>query len=197
MTTSSPETVNKQTDCSSPDSDPSYFDLHIIGLGYVNRIREVTPKKGEKFLACTIAALNGPRDAVEKRYIDVRVSGKDAQHLIRRCMPASEADKKILIGFRLGDPWTDVFTYPPGHEKAGKTGVSEKARLLFISWIKVDGEMVYRAKSRSPESSSRPALSIVPSSDSSVETAAAATAEEAASATSLATRIPLLGDLLP
>ncbi len=136
----------------SPESDSSYFDLHTFGVGYVNRIREVAPKQGRKgdpFLACTIAALNGPRSNVVYRYYDVRVSGKDAQHLIRRCKPACDAEKKVLIGFCVGDEWTDIFVYPANHAKAGKTGVSEKARLLFIGWIKIDGELVYRAKDRS------------------------------------------------
>src|SRR5690606_14410667 len=41
-------------------NEKSYFDLHITGLGYLSRIREVKPKKGDSFLACDIAALNGP-----------------------------------------------------------------------------------------------------------------------------------------
>jgi hypothetical protein len=143
-----------------PDSDYNYFDLHTFGLGYVNRIRVVPPKqgrKGEAFLACTIAALNGPRNNAVYRYYDVRVSGKDAQHLIRRCMPACDAKKKILIGFCLGDEWTDTFVYPANHEKAGKTGVTEKARLLFVGWIKIDGELVYRAKDRAANDPDSPA----------------------------------------
>ena len=27
--------------------EKSFFDLHISGLGYLNRIREVTPRKGD------------------------------------------------------------------------------------------------------------------------------------------------------
>ncbi|HKT73473.1 MAG TPA: STY4534 family ICE replication protein, partial [Steroidobacteraceae bacterium] len=104
----------------------SYFDLHIEGVGYVNRIREVTPKRGAAFLACEVAALVGPTDAVEYRRFDVRVSGTDAQHLIRRCEQAVKDEKKVLIGFRLGDLWTDIFTYSKG-PKEGQTGVSLKA----------------------------------------------------------------------
>lgn len=52
------------------------------------------------------------------------------------------------MGFRLGDLWTDLFRYSRG-DKAGKTGVSLKARLLFISWIKVDGQLVYQARPKS------------------------------------------------
>lgn len=95
-------------------TEKSYFDLHVTGLGYVNRIREVKPRKGDAFLACDIAALNGPGDKPEYRYFDVCVSGADAQHLIRRCKDAVDAEKKVLIGFRLGDLWPDLFTYTKG-----------------------------------------------------------------------------------
>ena len=131
----------------STSSSQSYFDLHITGLGYLNRIREVKPKKGDSFLACDIAALTGPSSAAEYRRFDVRVSGRDAQHLIRKCEEAVKAERKVLIGFRLGDLWTDIFTYTKGKNE-GKPGVSLKARLLFVSWIKVDGDMVYKAESK-------------------------------------------------
>jgi hypothetical protein len=135
----------------SASSSKKYFDLHITGIGYVNRVREVKPKRGAPFLACSISALTGPSDAVEYRYFDVKVTGADAQHLIRRCKEASDAERKILIGFRLGDPWLDIFTYPADHHKAGQTGVSHKARLLYVSWIKIDGKLEYEAKSKSAD----------------------------------------------
>ena len=131
-------------------SEKTYFNLHITGLGYLNRIREVTPKKGASFLACDIAAINGPSDAPEYRRFDVRGAVSEAQHLIRRCSDAVAADKKVLIGFRLGDLWTDTFTYTKG-ERAGQPGVSLKARLLFVSWIKVDGQLVYKAEPKASE----------------------------------------------
>ncbi|MDH1237925.1 STY4534 family ICE replication protein [Stutzerimonas stutzeri] len=135
-------------------SEKSYFDLHITGLGYLNRIREVKPKKGDAFLACDIAALNGPSDQPEYRRFDVRVSGSEAQHLIRRCVPAVEAERKVLIGFRLGDLWTDIFTYSKG-KRVGEQSVSLKARLLFVSWIKVDGQLVYKAEPKASEETAR------------------------------------------
>src|SRR3546814_7495640 len=79
-------------------NEKSYFDLHITGLGYLNRIREVKPKKGDAFLACDIAALNGPSDDVSYVRFDTRVSGSEAQHLVRRCIQAVDAEKKVMIG---------------------------------------------------------------------------------------------------
>ncbi|MAC34763.1 STY4534 family ICE replication protein [Parahaliea mediterranea] len=149
-------------------SDKSYFDLHITGLGYLNRIRDVTPRKGDAFLACDIAALNGPSDSPEYRRFDVRVSGSEAQHLIRRCQQAVESERKVLIGFRLGDLWTDTFTFTKGN-RTGEHGVSLKARLLFVSWIKVDGQLVYKAEPRAtdevPHDSTPPAMTSAPVDD--------------------------------
>ncbi|MFN1266845.1 STY4534 family ICE replication protein [Pseudomonas lundensis] len=125
--------------------EATYFDLHTQGLGYLNRIREVTPSRGKAFLACTIAALNGPTEAPEYRYFDVTVCGVEARQLVNRYAEAVEQGHKVLMGFRLGDLWTDLFRYSRG-EKAGKTGVSLKARLLFVSWVKVNGRLVYQAK---------------------------------------------------
>lgn len=142
-------------------NEKSYFDLHITGLGYLNRIREVKPKKGDAFLACDIAALNGPSDSPEYRRFDVRVSGSEAQHLVRRCEQAVEAERKVLIGFRLGDLWADTFTYSKG-KRAGEQGVGLKARLLFVSWIKVDGELVYKAEPKTAEETTRDDTAVVP-----------------------------------
>ncbi|MCL2590587.1 MAG: STY4534 family ICE replication protein [Betaproteobacteria bacterium] len=128
-------------------TEKQYYDLHTTGIGYLNRIREVEPKKGKPFLACDVAAIVGPSDEVEYRRFDCTVSGKEAQNLVRRCAAAVEAEKKVLIRFTLGDLWTDIFTYEKG-EKKGQQAVSLKARLLRIDWIKVNGELVYQAEKK-------------------------------------------------
>jgi len=87
---------------------------------------------------------------------DTRVSGSEAQHLVRRCIQAVDAEKKVMIAFRLGDLWTDTFTYSKG-KRAGEQGVSLKARLLFVSWIKVDGKLVYKAEPKPADADARDA----------------------------------------
>lgn len=125
-----------------------YFDLHTNGIGYLNRIREVRPKNGAPFWACDIAALHGSADNVNYTRFDCRVSGAQAIELVKQHQDAVEQDHKVLIGFRLGDLWADTFTYSKG-ERAGETGVSLKARLLYIGFIRVDGEAVYSAETTS------------------------------------------------
>ncbi|MAT91215.1 MAG: DUF3577 domain-containing protein [Halioglobus sp.] len=118
---------------------PKYFDLDIHGIGYLNRVREVTPENGSAFLSVTIAALRGPADNVQHTHFDCVVSGEEAKDLVRQLMPAVEADMKVLVGFHLSDLQAEPFTFKQG-ERAGTTGVGLKSRLLRFQWIKVDGK---------------------------------------------------------
>lgn len=124
-----------------------YFDLHVRGIGYLNRIREVQVRRGPGFMACDIAALYGPADAVQYTRFDCKVTGAEAERLVRRCWDAVNAQKKVLVAFRISDLWVDPFFYEKG-EKAGQPGASLKARLLYLGWIKIDGQLVYKAEPR-------------------------------------------------
>ncbi|KTS74648.1 hypothetical protein NS274_18860 [Pseudomonas oryzihabitans] len=132
---------------SNQANESKYFDLHTSGIGYLSRVREVPVRKAKPFLAVTVAALCGSKDDVEYRYIDCNVVGAEAEKLVRRCIEAVNAEKKVLVSFRIGDCWADPFTYSSGPKK-GTPGASLKGRLLYIGWIKVEGETVYEAKPR-------------------------------------------------
>ena len=129
----------------STNETTKYFDLLTDGIGYLNRIREVTPKEGAPFLSVTIAALRGNVDNAQYTYFECHVSGKQAQELVRRLKPAAEGNLKILVGFTLSDLFAESFTFKSG-DKAGETGISLKTRLLRIAWAKVDGQPFYTAK---------------------------------------------------
>lgn len=124
----------------------SYFNLHTTGIGYLNDIRVVKPKKGDELVACRIAALTGSSDNPEYRYLDVNVVGNEAEKLIRRCEEAVNANKKVLISFVVSDLWVDTFTYTADskYHKKGDTGVALKGRLIRIKMVKVDGELKYQ-----------------------------------------------------
>ena len=127
------------------NENSKYFDLHTTGIGYLNRVREVTPKEGEPFLSITIAALRGSVDNAQYTHFECRVSGKQAQEIVRQLKPAVEGNLKVLTGFTLSDLFAESFTFKNG-DKAGETGISLKARLLRIAWAKVDGQPFYTAQ---------------------------------------------------
>lgn len=125
-------------------------ELITRGIGYLNRPQEVTPKNGEPFLSCSIAALAGPVDEPEYRYIDSIVTTEDAQHLVRRCVQAVEAERKVLIAFRLNDMKVDPYIRTKG-EHAGEAAASLESTLVHIGLIKVDGQKVYPATAENTE----------------------------------------------
>jgi CRISPR/Cas system-associated endoribonuclease Cas2 len=125
---------------SSGNQETKYFDLHVTGIGYLNRVRDVPVKRSQPFLAVDISALHGNSEDVQYTRFDCRVSGSDAKTIVEQLIPLIDDDKnKVLVGFKLGDLYPDTFTYRSG-EKAGQTGVSLKARLLRIDWVKVNGK---------------------------------------------------------
>ncbi|MCP5304790.1 MAG: DUF3577 domain-containing protein [Chromatiaceae bacterium] len=125
------------------NDDTKYFDLYSTGIGYLNRVREVTPKEGSPFWSVTIAALRGSVDDVQYTYFECRVSGQQAQKLVQQLKPAVEGKLKVLVGFTLSDLYGEPFFYKTG-DRAGETGVSLKARLLRVGWAKVDGQPFYK-----------------------------------------------------
>ena len=125
------------------NDDTKYFDLYTTGIGYLNRVREVTPKEGPPFCSVTIAALRGSVDDVHYTYFECRVSGQQAQKLVQQLKPAVEGKLKVLVGFTLSDLFAEAYIVKNG-DKAGETGVSLKARLLRVGWAKVDGQPFYK-----------------------------------------------------
>ena len=123
------------------NENSKYFDLHTTGIGYLNRIREVTPKEGSPFLAVTIAAIHGSVTNVQHTYFECGVYGDEAKRIVRELMPAVEDESKVLIGFTLSNLKADAFTFKQG-EKAGQPGVNLKARLIKVAWAKVNGERI-------------------------------------------------------
>ena len=62
------------SESSQASSPSSFFNLHVEGVGYLNRVRTVKPKKGQEFLACTVAALRGSDSDVCYTKFDCRQS---------------------------------------------------------------------------------------------------------------------------
>ncbi|NWA91448.1 DUF3577 domain-containing protein [Pseudomonas sp. D8002] len=131
----------------SNNAPTTYFNLHTQGIGYLNRVREVPVRRGQAFMACDIAALHGASDDVEYTRFDCKVASGEADRLIREHLEDVRAERKVLIAFRIGDIWVDPFMYEKG-ERKGQPGASLKGRLIFIEWIKVDGQFSYRAPAR-------------------------------------------------
>jgi Protein of unknown function (DUF3577) len=125
--------------------------LRVTGVGYLRRIKEGTAPGGAPFTACDIFALTGKPRSRELRRIDAIVLGEVAQALIRQCQTALEAGQEILINFCMRDVLAHTFKYSKG-KKAGQLGSWLKSNLVWVYWIKVDGEYTFQAEPGTAES---------------------------------------------
>ncbi|KAF6660139.1 STY4534 family ICE replication protein [Erwinia sp. V90_4] len=140
--------VNNTSNASNTGKSKDYFNLTINGLGYLSNVRQVNAQSGT-FISCVINALSGPSDSPSYVRFDVTVAGKEASSLINRCQKAVDEDKKVLIGFVLSNPSTDIFQLKNG-EHAGESRVSLKARLIKVDWIKIGQDMVFKTERAEP-----------------------------------------------
>lgn len=141
--------VNNTSNASNTGKSKDYFNLTINGLGYLSNVRQVNAQSGT-FISCVINALSGPSDSPSYVRFDVTVAGKEASSLINRCQKAVDEDKKVLIGFVLSNPSTDIFQLKNG-EHAGESRVSLKARLIKVDWIKIGQDMVFKTERSEPQ----------------------------------------------
>lgn len=123
------------------ETETKYFDLFTTGLAYVNRVEDVVPETGDPFLRVTLAALRGSAENVQYTRFECRVAGVQAMSAIEQVKASVQADRKVLIGFTLSGLYPQTFTFKRG-ERAGETGIALKARLIKVSWARIDGTVV-------------------------------------------------------
>ena len=124
-------------------TEKAFFNFHATGVGWMNRVRLVTPKRGEPFLACAITALHGAVNDPERSYLDLRVSGDEAQKLVGRIQKHLEKDAKVFVSFKAGDLYPHMYERQNRETGRPETAALIKGRLLSLSSVKIDGEKVW------------------------------------------------------
>lgn len=117
---------------------PAVFNLVAKAVGYINRIRIVTPKKGTPYLACSFTALHGEDN---RTYVELNVAGNVAKHLIKQLINIrkDEPTCKIFASIDFSDFQPDSYL-----NKKGETVLILRGRLLKFGSIKIDGEEWYK-----------------------------------------------------
>lgn len=131
----------KTSTTSTASTERKFANLHVTGIGYLNRVREVPVRKGEPFMSCTIRAMFGEmgvKDGIEYTSFDVKATTAQAEGILRDAMAdASDKDKRVMVAFKISDPYINTFKFENG-PRTGESGVQMKGRLLLIShvWVK-------------------------------------------------------------
>jgi len=93
--------------------------------------------------------MRGSADDVGYTKFDCRVSGAQAQKVVRMLEEDVAAERRVIVGFRLADIYPELFTFEKGENK-GQPGVAIKGRLLRVKFAKVNGVAVDLPESPAP-----------------------------------------------
>ena len=134
----------------SNDNSTKYYDLHTSGAGFLNRCREVKPKAGsgskfKPFWSVAIGAFRGSEENVEYTNFDCNIAGGKALEIIQQYKDQiNDQSSKVICGFTIGDIYGYSFTTKNKETQQDENRCGIKGRLIFIQFIKIDGEMVYK-----------------------------------------------------
>jgi len=159
--------MSTQTNAQAQQASNNFINLHVQGIGYLKRVREVKVRGSAPFIACAISAMFGERgvkDGIQYTPFDTKaVSPTAAKVLETFAGQANHKHKRVMVQFKIGDPYIDTFTYQQG-DRAGQIGACMKGRLIKIYkvWIKdltkaneadekIGWELVYELPKNSPE----------------------------------------------
>lgn len=123
----------------------NYIDLHVRGLGYLSRVREFKPKRGESFMCGQVTAMHGEKgveDGITYVPFDLKAVTEQSNTVLREFMAqANSRDCKVMVQFKASDPYVDTFTKTQG-PNAGQIATVIKGRLIHIErlWIKSSKE---------------------------------------------------------
>ncbi|CAK7032813.1 DUF3577 domain-containing protein [Saezia sanguinis] len=129
------------------DNGKKYNNTLFTGLGFLNRARFVDGHQGEPYWAVTVAGLSGEIGKAKKLYVDCNIKGEDAQKLIALYKEdINNRDIKVTASFGIGDLEIGVYT-----AKDGTVKPCCKGNLLYLSYIKVGENIVYRSPKKAQE----------------------------------------------
>lgn len=119
------------------NNQAQFFNLHTKGLGYINRFREVKTQAG-KFCSVTVGFLRGSADNVQYTYVDCIIRNAEICEVLKAKQDVINGDNKVLAVVTVGDIYPDAF------EHNGKTLAGIKGRLIGMTQLKVDGQVVWQ-----------------------------------------------------
>jgi len=143
----------KRSDHSSqPDNDQErYINLHVRGVGFINRCKYIQPKNGQAYLIANLALQEGrvsghDYSQVNMTYINCTVAKGKAQEILDRFvvplnLGEGEEKKSVRAVVTTGGLNASIFTRDKG-KHAGQPAVSLQSRLIKVDRLYVNGEEV-------------------------------------------------------
>ena len=122
----------------------TYFKEYVNGLGYVNDVRPLPNSGTPPRYSVKVSALQGLSGSAHYEYHDLTIDSAQAMALIFHYQnEIKDDDKKVIAKFHFYNPRARAFEIKEG-ERKGELGTTINGYLTRISYLSIDGEVVYR-----------------------------------------------------
>ena len=117
-----------------------YINFHAVGIGYLQRVREVSSRRGKPWMSAAINVMHGEKgvqDGVQYTPMDVKAVTEQSEEVLRTLLKdANDRSKRVMVHFKSGDMYIDTFQRTKG-QNAGQIGTCLKGRLItvFRAWV--------------------------------------------------------------
>lgn len=122
----------------------TYFKEYVNGLGYVNDVRPIPNSGTPPRYAVKVSALQGLSGSAHYEYHDLTIDSAQAMALLFHYQnEIKDDDKKVIAKFHFYNPRARAFEIKEG-ERKGEIATTINGYLTRISYLSIDGEVVFR-----------------------------------------------------
>lgn len=123
-----------------------WFNAHTEGCGYINGIREVNPKPGQKFepfWASTFCLLEGNPENPSKKYINVTIVNQQVvDTLLEFEQELASGSVTVFAVVRLANLEEEPFVYDANSKTPGALGLNRSGRIISLIYLKVGDQVI-------------------------------------------------------
>jgi len=127
-----------------PKKQNSWVTAGIAAMAYLQDFKEIT-KGDNTFMVCDLKVLENTSKGRFYHRFSCYVIGEEAQNLLWDLEQDLDEKREILLGVLMRGMTPSIFEHQKG-DLAGQTDVSFQSNLMYIDWIRVDKEEIYKVQ---------------------------------------------------
>ena len=133
--------------------EKKWINSSIAVMAYLQDFREIT-KNNKTFMVCDLNAVETTSQGNIYHRFSCYVIGEKAQELLWEVDQDLSDKRKVLVGALLRGMKPSIFTHAKG-KRQGQQDVSFQSNLMYIDWMRVDNEEIYKVKPEEREEDQR------------------------------------------
>ncbi|RUS67770.1 hypothetical protein CUZ56_00247 [Saezia sanguinis] len=148
--------MNRRSNSNSseqPKKRNHWVTAGIAAMAYLQDFKEIT-KGDSTFMVCDLKVLENTSKGRFYHRFSCYVIGEEAQNLLWNLEQDLDEKREILMGVLMRGMTPSIFEHQKG-DRTGEYDVSFQSNLMYIDWIRVDKEEIYKVRPEDREDDQR------------------------------------------